>query len=106
MEEHRRIMKTLAIIVVSASMGMATWGQPPAAPQPQPPVADAPTAVAPATPTNKSEQTTTETTQPTNAAAPSATESSSANTIEYVGADIQDVLRTLARQAGLNLVMG
>jgi type IV pilus assembly protein PilQ len=31
--------------------------------------------------------------------------SSSESSIEYVGADIQDVLRTLARQAGLNIVL-
>src|ERR1041384_6016165 len=101
MEEHRRIMKTFAIIVVAAWTGIAAFGQTPAAPQPQPPPA-----AAPATPSNKSEQPATETTQTTTSAAPAATEASSANTIEYVGADIQDVLRTLARQAGLNLVMG
>src|SRR5688572_27321674 len=105
MEEYRRTMKILAIIVVAVCAGMTAFGQ--TSVPPQAAVADAPPVAAPATPANKSEQPATETAETAPAAtAPAATESSSGNSIEYVGADIQDVLRTLARQAGLNLVMG
>lgn len=49
--------------------------------------------------------------QPAATEPPAATDTAAAtadggNSIEYVGADIQDVLRTLARQAGVNIVMG
>ena len=88
-------MKILAVVLMTVWMGTCAFAQAPAT-ETKPAAADSP-ALAPATPPASSSKT---------ASAPAESSSSGANSIEYVGADIQDVLRTLARQAGLNLVMG
>src|ERR1051326_7644474 len=88
-------MKILAVVLMTVWMGTCAFAQAPAT-ETKPAAADSP-ALAPATPPASS---------PKTASAPAESSSSGANSIEYVGADIQDVLRTLARQAGLNLVMG
>lgn len=100
-------MKTLILIALTSFAGTIVWGQTTTADD----NAKATTAAAVATPAESvppatkiesvanTDATPAEATSTKDAGAPSQ------SSIEYVGADIQDVLRTLARQAGLNLVM-
>lgn len=103
-------MKTIILITLATFASSLSWAQTaPAENKPDAaPAAVSKPAEAPA-PATKAEPAKAEAPAPKEASAPSAAESKDASTaqssIEYVGADIQDVLRTLSRQAGLNIVM-
>ena len=113
-------MKKLTILINMLCVSGLAFGEPADAPNVQPsagadeqPVMEFAAAEQAPTPADAPAEVNAEETAPGTepAAAPSPIESDAAavpgeSSIEYVGADIQDVLRTLARQAGLNIVMG